>query len=197
MIARLSDEPLTDLMVDIETTGTNPYHTGMIQLAALPFNLKTGAVGQPFNRCLELPANRFWDEGTRRWWGQQKPEILRGILAAAEEPSLVIREFWEFVCRHGQLRFWSRGTFDFWFIQSYMDQYGMPMPFRFNEARDLRSYQAGLFRQDGKEPDLSWVTPPAGDKHNALFDCVYQLKQLFSAQNGIFHEILPPEDQAA
>jgi hypothetical protein len=187
--AKLSDAPMTDLMVDIETTGTDPYHTGMIQLAAIPFNYETGDIGQPFNRCLELPANRFWDESTRRWWGEQKREVLQGILDKAEDPAVVIKDFWEYVCRLGEVRFWSRGSFDWWFVQSYMNQYGLPMPFHFAGARDLRSFQAGRFGE-ADEPNMSWLTHP-GDAHNALYDCVLQLKRLFSVRDGIFYEVLP------
>jgi hypothetical protein len=193
LVARLSDAPevMTDIMVDIETTGTDPYHTGMIQLAAVPFNYETGAVGKPFNRCLQLPAGRYWDESTRQWWGRQKPEILRDILAKGEEPQVVVKDFFDFVCQLGQLRFWSRGSFDWWFVQSYMEQFGLPMPFHFAAARDLRSFMAALFGKPD-EPDMSWLTMP-GDAHNALYDCVIQLKRLFSARDGIFYEILPPE----
>ena len=188
---RLSDEPapMTDLMVDIETTGTNPYHTGMIQLAAIEYNYNTGDIGRTFNRCLELPANRFWDESTRQWWGQQKAEILRSILAKAEDPQLVINDFWHWVAVEAgrPLRFWSRGSFDWWFVQSYMDQFGKPMPFRFNMARDIRSFTAGRFGRPD-EPDQSHITAQ-GDAHNALFDCVIQLKRLFAARDQEWGEL--------
>jgi hypothetical protein len=192
--ARLSDGPMTDVMIDIETSGTDPYHNAMIQLAAIQFNYGSGEIGPTFNRCLTIPAGRYWDESTRQWWGQQKPGILQGILAKSEEPQLVVEDFHRFICDAGRLRFWSRGSFDWWFIQSYMDQYNLPMPFAFHQARDLRSFQAGL-RGTADEPDMSWVTAK-GDAHNALFDCVIQLKRLFSAREGIFYEILEPEQAA-
>jgi hypothetical protein len=60
---------------------------------------------------------------------------------------------------------------------------------------DLRAFQAGL-RGTPDEPDMNWLTDP-GDAHNALYDCVIQLKRLFSARDGIFYEILPPENEVA
>lgn len=190
--ARLSASYMTDVMVDIETTGTNPDTDGMIQLAAIQFNYDTQEIGPVFNRCLDLPPNRRWSESTRSWWAQQKPGIIEGIIARAEDPIRVMNDYFDFVRNPDRpLRFWSRGAFDFNFVESYLNQFCLPMPHKFHEARELRSFQAGLNRK-ASEPDLSFITAP-GDAHDALHDCVVQLKRLFSAANGIFHEILPPE----
>lgn len=182
---------MTDVVVDVETTGTNPQFGAIIQLSAIKFNYETEAVGGVFDRCLSIPANRFWSESTRQWWGSQKKSVLQGIIGRMEDPRRVIEDYFAFICNEGRpLRFWSRGSFDFYFLASYMEQYDLEMPHQFWAARDTRSFLAGL---NGKptEPDLSWITAP-GDAHNALRDNVVELKRLFSAKRGIFHEILPP-----
>jgi DNA polymerase III epsilon subunit-like protein len=192
LIARLSDDSaiMTDVVVDVETTGTNSHLNNMIQLAAIKFNYETGEVGGVFDRCLAFAPNRFWDEDTRRWWGQQKRSVLDGILARAEDPGQVIHAYSEFICKEGRpLRFWSRGAFDYNFVESYHRQFGLPMPHRFNDARDTRSFLAGLYGQP-KEPDMSWITAP-GDAHNALRDNVVELKRLFAAKDKQFHEVIP------
>jgi hypothetical protein len=145
--ARLSDDvPITDIMVDIETTGTDPHTTAMIQLAAIPFNYETSAIGPAFNRCLNIPKGRYWDEDTRRWWGQQKAGILQGIFDKMEDPRLVITDFFDYVCRlGGPLRFWSRGSFDWWFVQSYMDQYELTMPFSASTRRWISAPSRRVF----------------------------------------------------
>lgn len=196
--ARLSETVMTDLMVDIETTGADPQNTAMIQLAAIPFNYETEEIGTPFNRCLEMPLNRYWDEGTKRWWhdSEEKRAVLQDIQMRAEDPIVVINAFFDYVRAFDvKPRFWSRGAFDWGFIEHYLRQFNLPMPFHFSDARDLRSHMSGLF---GKpyEPNMHWLTME-GSAHNALFDCVIQLKRLFSAKNGIFYEILPPEGQVA
>lgn len=191
--ARLSDKPafMTDIMVDIETTGTDPHHTGMIQLAAIQFNYETQEIGPVFNRCLDLPMNRYWSESTRQWWYETNPALLAKITQKGEDPIKVMNDYFDYARNPDRpLRFWSRGSFDFNFIESYLNQYQLPMPHRFYEQRDLRSYMSGLYRQQGQEPDLSWITAP-GEAHDALHDCVVQLKRLFSAANGVFHEVLP------
>lgn len=189
LIARLSDDsPMTDVMIDIETTGTDPYHNAMIQLAAIQFNYETQEIGSVFNHCLRIPAGRYWDEDTREWWGKQKAHILQDIYSKMQDPRDVTLAFNDFICSAGQpLRFWSRGSFDWWFVQSYFDWCDRPMPFAHNAAMDLRAFQSGLFGKP-KEPDMSWLTHP-GDAHNALYDCVLQLKRLFSCANGVFYEI--------
>lgn len=191
--ARLSDTVMTDVMIDIETTGTNPQYGNMIQLAAVQFNYDTGEIGPSFDRCLATAPNRFWSDGTRTWWLGQKKEILAGILDRMEDPLEVMQAYQQFILNSGRkLRFWSRGSFDWAFVSSYCEQYSLEMPHNFWEARDLRTFLAGL-RGTASEPDMKWCANDVkGDKHNALFDVVVQLKQLFNAKEGIFHEILPP-----
>lgn len=189
--ARLSEQPMTDMMVDVETTGTNPAHGAMIQLAAIKFNYDTGEIGGTFNRCLTMPPGRFWDDSTRQWWGQQKPEILQGILARAEDPRAVMEEFMRFAtdgAPRGGFRFWSKPlSFDWGFVASYCAMYGFPMPFAFWQARDMRSFIAGL-RGCPHNVDMDHVTL-VGDAHNALYDCALQLKQLFAAKAGDWLEV--------
>lgn len=198
--ARLSDTQMTDIMVDIETTGTNPQYGNIIQIAAVQFNYDTGEIGPSFDRCLAFAPNRFWSESTRKWWLGQKQEILSGIIDRMEDPAEVMSGYQQFVLNSGrQLRFWSRGGFDFSFIGSYCEQYNLEMPHKFWEGRELRTFLAGL-RGTAAEPDMKWCANTVkGDAHNALFDVVVQLKQLFAAKSGVFHEILDPlpEGEAA
>lgn len=57
---------MTDVMLDIETTGTDPGCAGIMQIAAIQFNYDTGEIGPIFNRCLSMAPQRFWDEDRRR-----------------------------------------------------------------------------------------------------------------------------------
>lgn len=196
LTARLSETQMTDVMVDIETTGTNPQYGNIIQIAAIQFNFETEEIGPVFDRCLAFAPNRSWSEGTRKWWLDQKPGILSGIIDRMEHPLEVMNAYQQFVLNSGrQLRFWSRGGFDWAFIASYCEQYELEMPHKFWEARELRTFLAAL-KGTADEPDMKWVADTVkGDKHNALFDVVVQLKQLFNAKAGIFHEILPPLEE--
>jgi len=173
-----------DVMVDVETTGTQPEHTAMIQLAAVRFNLKARAIDTTsmFNRCLLIPAGRFWDEDTRQWWGQQKREVLQDIYSRMEDPAKVMRDFVEWVGHPGAepLRFWAKPTtFDYSFVQSYCRQFDVMNPFHFRFATDMNSYIRGL----AKDPSLpTFKTDFQGDAHNALFDVINQIDAVFKAE---------------
>jgi hypothetical protein len=168
-----------DVMVDLETTGTSPDRTAILQIAGVKFDLETGRVSHDFfDRCLEIPPHRFWDEGTRSWWSQQKRSVLLDILAKQEPVGAVLNDFVAWAHPATTYRFWSKPlSFDFPFIQSYMNDYGLPQPFHYRTAMDMNSFIRGRYFPLDVEFD-GHVTFD-GDAHNALFDTLYQVKILF------------------
>jgi len=178
----------TDIMVDIETTGTDPDNNAMIQLAAVKFNLMTREVSSDtFDKALTFAPQRFWDESTRQWWSKM-PEVYKSIVERSENPLYVLQDFSKWVNSDQPVdetgegyRFWAKPTtFDWSFISSYYRQYGLPMPFHYRYARDLNSYMAGL-KSNPQHPNIE--IPFTGDEHNALWDCFHQIEQLFHAQD--------------
>jgi hypothetical protein len=174
---------MLDVMVDIETTGTDPSHAAIIQIAAVRFDLETKQIDTEsmFDRCLWIAPMRSWDESTRDFWSKQKPEILAGIYDRMEDPGTVMRAFHAWVLEKPQLaplRFWSKPShFDFVFIASYFKQYDLMNPFDFRQANDLNSWLRGRGHTDVK---AFWnEVPECGDKHNALNDCIYQISGAF------------------
>jgi len=171
--------PYSDVMVDIETTGTQPNRSAMIQLAAVKFNLAERTVSKNFfNRSLAIPAWRTWDEDTRNWWST-KPEVYSSIMAKAEKPAIVMHDFADWAIQPGEpLRFWAKPTtFDFMFVSSYLKDFGEPVPFSYRDANDLNSYLRGLYAPN----DIDRSDEPAleGTAHDAIFDSLYQIKVLF------------------
>lgn len=175
--------PMFDYMIDVETTGTNPEENALIQIAAVRFNRLTKEIDPKFfDRALHVPPGRYWAEDTRDWW-MNKPDVLRGILSRAEPPEIVIKAFWEWVASGSSLcprAFWGKPTtFDYNFIGSYFRQYGLMQPFHYREAVDLNSYLLGRGHENRRE---FWKTiEPVGDAHNALHDCLYQIRAVFNA----------------
>jgi hypothetical protein len=175
---------LTDVMVDIETTGTNVDYSAIIQIAGVMFNHDTGEIGPIFDRCLAIAPNRFWDEDTRSWWQGQNRTIFTDIVARMEDPGVVINDFVSWVSSANEpLRFWAKPvTFDYPILASYCRQFGLPMPFHYRVSRDLNTYIAA--RAGGAAHiDMDHI-PADGMAHNALADCVYQLRMLFAARDG-------------
>lgn len=177
----------TDVMVDIETTGTTSFdHTAIIQLAAVKFNYDTGEIDTNFfNQSLLIPEGRFWDEGTKNWWSKQKPHILANILATGRPAGEVMREFYDWLladypATDDGLRFWGKPThFDFSFVASYFHQYGLTNPCHYRSARDLNSFMAGL-GGTANTANMEKQVDFDGDEHNALHDTIYQIKMLFA-----------------
>lgn len=171
-----------DVMVDIETTGTSPDRTAIIQIAAVRFNKDTGLVDPNyFEGCLRIPAHRFWDESTRDWWLGQKQEVLIGIFEKARPHEAVMEEFRKWVLEMpGSPIFWGKPThFDYSFIASYFKDLGWANPFHYRYANDMNSFIRALWFTLGKTPpDLEATLEFVGDAHNAVWDTFHQVKVL-------------------
>lgn len=179
---------MTDCMVDLETTGTDPANSAIIQIAAVQFNYQTGEIGPVFNRCLMVAPLRFWDEDTRKWWSIQNKDVFNSIIARQEPPEPVIRDFLTYATTdvpQDGLRLWAKPTlFEFPFLASYFAQYGLPMPFSFRYARDLNTYMAAM--AGGAEHQKMEHIPAPTNAHDALTDVFHQLKLLFAAKEQNF-----------
>lgn len=174
----------TDVMIDLETTGTAPEHTAIIQIAAVRFNLDTQAIDHNFfNQCLAIPDTRRWDEDTRQWWLKMRP-VLEGIYSRMEQPAKVMGDFyWWLGGPSCQLRMWAKPlSFEYPFVQSYFKEFGPSMPLDFRKGRDLRSFIGGLNYPYSSFDEKS--VPFEGIPHDALFDTLHQVKVLFSAINA-------------
>jgi len=175
----MTNPPFTDVMVDIETTGTQPNRSGILQIGAVKFNLAERTVSPNlFNRSLRVPAWRSWDEDTREWWAKQ-PDVLYNIVARSESPRVVMDDFVQWAMQPGgQLRFWAKPTsFDFSFVSSYLRDFELPQPFSYRDATDMNSFFSGLYfplpvDREG-EPTM------VGTAHNALADALFQTKLVF------------------
>lgn len=168
----------TDIMVDLETTGTDIKSAGIIQLSAVMFNLSTGEIGPEFDRCLMLNDQVCWETSTWEWWNSNKNKrlILQEITDRQENPATVINDFvrWNRVngpCKH----FWSKPShFDYSLLDKYFRMYGYKNPFVYWKARDMRSYILGLVFPE-ELPDLKLK---ADNAHNALADVKFQVNEL-------------------
>lgn len=173
-----------DVMIDIETTGTNPEHGAIIQLAAVKFDFRSGNVDTNFfDRALHIPQGRYWDENTREWWGRQKSEILYSIMRRAEDPKKVIEDFIIWLGGYSPdepIRVWAKPvTFDVMFLQSYFRQFGFENPWHYRNVIDLNSFLRGR-ALSSHIPDIH--VEMQGDAHNAIFDVLHQIQVAFAAK---------------
>jgi DNA polymerase III alpha subunit (gram-positive type) len=173
---------MLDVMVDIETTGTDPSINAMIQLAAIRFNWHTGEIDTEnmFNLCLEIPGNRYWAEDTRGFWRSQ-PDVLESIMIRAQPAAWVMQKFNEW-CGVLPLRMWAKPiSFEWPFIQSYAKQFHQELPFHFRDAIDLQSFIRGT-RQNPGAKAFDKEVPFDGPAHDAIFDVIHQIAVVFEAK---------------
>jgi len=175
-------------MVDIETTGLQPNASAIIQIGAVPFNFDTKEIDTDNMYCqsLTMPKNRYWNSGTEDFWLGQNRETYMSIMAKARPYKEVVKEFYNWCIQRmlateeGDLRWWSKGWMDHATVDSYFLDAGLDMPFNFRQAKDMRSFIAGLSGEATYEdPKVEMV----GTHHNALHDCLTQLRMLFKAKD--------------
>ncbi len=168
------------IMMDLETTGTDPVHAAILQIGAVRFNPYhlTIDTESMFSRCMLPAAGRFWDESTRNWWASQPPDVYSSIMARAEEPGVVLQAFIDWVGPDDAVFVSKPLSFDAPFIASYLKQFELRNPFPHFWGCDVRSLIAGLTW--GRNFDEKSV-PFTGPAHDALFDCLHQIKLIFSA----------------
>jgi hypothetical protein len=180
---------MTDMMVDTETTDTNPHTGGIFQLSAVKFNYQTGEIGGTFDRFPSLLPFRRWNEGTRHFWQVDNRELYQQIIAKEEAPEPVFRDFRAFASDGPEngYRFWAKPTtFDWGFVASHFEQLGMPMPFHYRYARDLNTFIAAL-HGGADHVNIEDQVTNMGQKHNGVHDCAYQIDCLFHAKSKFVH----------
>lgn len=171
-----------DLMVDIETTGLQPSRSAIIQIGAVPFNFHTGDIDAKnmFKVALSMPMKRCWTDNTEKFWKVDNAEVYAQIMASAQPWREGFMSFYRYACLQENARFWCKGlNFDWNFIEEYCRDLDLDMPFNFRQAKDLRSFIAGM---NGEALFEDPYVERVGNHHDALSDCLTQLKQLLKTK---------------
>ena len=160
---------MTHLMLDLETLGTNPQSV-ITQIGACYFDMRTGDIGDKFSVNIQiqdcLNHGLVLDGSTVRWWFEQ-PEHSRTWLKAPVSLSKGLTDFRNF-CK-GAEHVWSHATFDVPILQNAYLAIGQKKPFHYRAAKDLRTL-SWLWCGDYKKQY------PNENQHDALSDCIYQVK---------------------
>ncbi len=167
---------MTDVMVDIETTGLNTKENAIVQIGAQKFNIESGALGDKFIINVAILEGRTWMESTRAWWDSQDKEIREGVFDKPYAADVALNAFANWCFPTNSLRFWGKGGhFDYPFIEGYFSELKIPNPFFYRVATDMNSFVRGMYYPRA----IQEVTyDDSGDAHNALADAENQLKYL-------------------
>lgn len=174
----------TDIMIDIETTDTKPT-SGILSIAVVAFNVNESTID---SKSLEILINSSEIEkygltkssSTMEWWMKQKEEVrnrafLDGNRKELPEALTLLNNF----CKEVKpFRYWSQGiNFDFVILENAMDKCNIVPYWKFYELRDSRTVQNLLPRIPIEKPR---------NAHNAVEDCVYQIKVLHYVYSKLF-----------
>lgn len=175
-------ERKTNIMVDLETLGTEP---GSVILSIGAVHFRDGEIHSGFQEsiapksCMQLGMKA--DPSTMLWWMEQSEEaraqLLNGQLHA-KPMSDVLREFikWVSQCTGGCLdlknvRIWGNGaSFDCALLMAAYRRADIPVPWKYSGERCYRTVKA-------LNPDVV-EEAREGTHHDALADATHQAKHL-------------------
>lgn len=171
---------MKDVMLDFETFGTGK-NACICQVGAVYFNNETGDTGAQYAANIDARtaqvAGAQIDADTVYWWLSQSIEAQKSLTQGGVRPIVeVMTELNDFLGNAS--RIWSHATFDFVILQHVLKQLNIRPKFGFRAAMDIRtlSYLGGNKKFD---------TPREGVHHNALADCLHQVKYVTVALNNV------------
>lgn len=166
---------MRELMVDIETMGTN-INCPIIQIGAVYFSMATGETGDEYLINIDLEDAIKWgaqpDGRTVYWWMAQSKEAREGLLEPKptyEDQALTdFNNFWS-----RAKRVWSHATFDFVRLIEAMRRRDIQPTVHYRKARDIRTL-TGLAGMTREQID-TYQVERLGVHHNGLDDAKYQV----------------------
>lgn len=179
-----------EISIDLETFGVNTQ-APIVQLGAVAFDLNTGDIASQFEVTINLQSALLTggrlDVSTSDWWKTQSKEARDSITEGRQAHIFeVLNEFCEWAenleDKHGPMNFWAKGPGDdlAWLRGAY-ERCGIPEPWKFNQARDLRTL---IQVAEAK----GWQRSRAPVAHTALLDAAAQAKEIVSAWKWIIND---------
>lgn len=135
------------LMLDLETLSSEP-DAPIIQIGAVPFDIRTGDIGAPFKVNVRPDFSATPPSlDTLCWWLQQDEAARLSVAGAANGslPSVACAAFQTFVEVHCVEKFelWAMPPeFDCVILANTFRSVGRRPPWRYNMTRDLRTLEA-------------------------------------------------------
>lgn len=176
------------IMTDIETLGIRDDAT-IIQIAAIAFDLQTGAHYDQFNMIADVSKNEemFVDGGTLQWWLNTDAELFKHLITNGTVSSnKLIVQFHDWINGlsdnpDDELHLWGNGIlFDNNKIKYQMERNRLDYPIHFKKDRDVRTIvhlagdKLGITERQLKD------SIPSDDirEHDAIDDVIYQIRMV-------------------
>lgn len=183
------------VMVDLETLGTH-QNAVVTQISAVPFTEDEIFIDKAFNVYLNVDeqqkVGRTISGSTVAWWLNQHVEAREILSNGLRNPAPVenaLHDFhnwpsligytWSQV--HG---IWAKGpSFDLAIVDHLAEQFDMRSPFlgKFRQYRDVRTLEPYVSAYGIGKAHENTPAGYVGYAHDALFDCVKQIKDVQAA----------------
>lgn len=171
---------MKDVMIDLETFGTT-HNAVVVQAGACYFDRVTGEIGETFleniNADTSLQHGFEVTGSTIYWWLEQNKEAQNSIMNGfRENVEVTITNLNDFL--KGAKCVWSHATFDFVILMNHFNRLNIIPLIHYTAARDIRTL-VDLAKIDHKNYER------IGTYHNALDDCLYQVKYVTDCLNAM------------
>ena len=164
-----------EAMLDLETLGKKP---GCIirSIGIVTFNRNTGEIGDKLYMNIDQASceaiGLTAEQDTLDWWAKQAAEAQQQLLldqVGVGYAMLCLESFLKF---HNIEQIWCQGSdFDIPILKEVLDRVGVEVPWKYYNVRDTRTaYDLCNFNPKHVQRD--------GTYHNALDDCLHQIKLL-------------------
>jgi hypothetical protein len=179
----------SNLMIGLETLGTG-VDSVILSIAAVEFCLQTGKTGRCFYREIDLESSMGWgfkiDADTLKWWINQGDEAKKIFGDTGKvEVYTALAAFRDFSVNHEF--FWGNSArFDLGILNWAVERMSIDVWWDFRNERDLRTL-VGLM------PHIKEAHIFDGVKHNALVDCLNQVKYCSETWKAIFKKEVSDE----
>lgn len=163
---------MKDLMIDIETAGKKAG-CAVLSIGAVYFD-RNGNIGERFYASMGFNAMSYGecDPDTMKWWSEQSEEARAAAFGGTQDPVKVAKEFASFIWHDAKP--WGNGSvFDITILEAWFEAVGVKCPWKFWNVRDVRT-AVDLLGVNPKD------FPRLGTHHNALDDCLHQIKYMTS-----------------
>lgn len=176
---------MNDLMIDLETLGTDPS-APVIEIGAAFFDPETGEYDpSTFRATVKFESaceRRTPDASTIQWWLGQSDAARKKVVSGTATMEDALSDFCKWVRAKRAMKDikpWGNGaTFDITMLEDCMKQYGIAIPWGFWNIRDVRTVL------DVTGFDKSTVAFD-GTAHSTLDDALHQIKYMSAAYQTV------------
>jgi len=168
---------MKDLMLDLETMGSG-YGSVITQIGACYFDRYSGEIGDKFTCNVDMEDSvkegfRIEPGAVTFWLGQPGRTFLEPTLLTIRAALESYRAF----AKDAEC-VWSHSTFDFAMVQDTCQRLGIKPVHSYRKTKDIRTL---MELADTHNLDVC----PNDNAHDALSDCLYQVKYCVVAFNAL------------